>query len=204
MLLYMKDTTGTRLGRFDNLYRSLARDPVRGDDGRRTSDVEVPSSWDRPSKWLSRQITVAWNLRCGFTARILCLEEVCGSLYFSNCKSRHTWRLCGGSPPSSGGWMKRWNIKCFIEKLRSKSLRLRFPSVPGQVLWASRTRSRIRGGRSNVDACSPARKKDYRRMCLWKLGDGSHCILLQGLFRSSGRMICYLPVDKALTVGRPR
>ena len=28
-----------------------------GDCGRRASDVEVPSTWNRPSKWLSRQIT---------------------------------------------------------------------------------------------------------------------------------------------------
>lgn len=70
----MKDTTGTRLGRFDNLYRSLVRDPFRGDDGRRTSDVEVPSTWDRLSKWLSRQITaggicVPIVLLGGYTSR---------------------------------------------------------------------------------------------------------------------------------------
>lgn len=49
---------------------------------------------------------------------------------------------------------------------------------------------------------APQERKITDGCACGSVGDGaSHYILLRGLFCSSGRMICYLPVNKALTVG---
>jgi hypothetical protein len=139
-----------------------------GDCGRRASDVEVPSTWDRPSKWLSRQITAGGIcapivLLGGYTSRKFTTAFTCSmarAVTLGVCVAAIHHRAAAGR---RGGVSNVSSRSCEVSPFDYV-----FPAFLAKS-FGHREQGPVHAEEDrNVDGCSPARKKDYRRMCLWK------------------------------------